>query len=46
MPKKLDENGNLAVSELSMEERVELIEAIGNHLQEINWAWVDQYAQE
>ena len=46
MPKKLDENGNSVLSELSMEERVELIEANGNHLQVINWAWVDQFAPE
>ena len=41
-----DADGNLNLSDLSMEERVQLIEAIGSHLQEINWAWVNQFSPE
>jgi hypothetical protein len=46
MPKRLDDSGNLVLSELDLEERAEVIETIGEHLQEIRWAWDDEFLPE
>ena len=46
MSKRIDDSGKLVLSELDFEERAEVIETIGEHLQEIRWAWDAEFLPE
>jgi hypothetical protein len=41
-----DIDGNLNLSDLSMEERVEVIKKVTDHLAEIRWAWEEEFSPE